>query len=45
MIGDDHGVYAALEGSLGDLGMAATAVGVWRVHVKIYDDFVHRLTN
>ena len=45
MIGDDNRVYVALERSLGDLGVAAAAVGVRGVHVKIYDDLVHRLTN
>jgi hypothetical protein len=45
MIGDDHSVYVALEGGLGDLGMTAVAIRVSRVHVKIYDDFMHRLTN
>jgi hypothetical protein len=42
MIGDDHGVDAGFQGSLGDLAVRSTPIRVGGVHVKIDDEFVHR---
>ena len=44
MVGDDDHIEAALQRRLGDLGMAAMTIRIGGMHMKIYDDLVHWLT-